>query len=473
METCATMFGLGWLAIRQAQEALKNGRLEEAQRLLGQPAVQGHKRSWELLQQLARGFAERGERHLRRDDPVAAWNDLLQAEQVGAEEQLTVRLRQALVRGGLAEARSLLDAGEPARAIEAIAQLRDRAVRQPELEPLGEAARGWVQALELSARGEFSQALQALDRVRRLLPAPLTALEKLRNDLEQQAQKFSGLLSQLHEAVKRRDWHEVMQIAEQTLAIAPNHGEARKARAQAWKAIEPTTILRPRHQPGREPAEASEVGHAAQAAQVAQQEQSKRFLLWIDGVGGYLVCLGNRVTVGQAVPDATVDVPIFADVSRLHATLTRDTEGYLLEASRTIQVNGQPVTRSLLHAGDRVTLGSCCQFQFHQPVPISASARLDLVSGHRLKLAVDAVLLMADTLVLGPGPQTHVVMPDLEQPVILFRAKEGLGIRCAGKMSIDGHSCLQRGTLGPTSTVAGDDFTLAVEPVGLRMGRGV
>jgi len=55
------MIGFAWLTLRQAQEALKNGRLEDAHRLLGQSAAQGHKRSWELLQQLARGFVQRGE----------------------------------------------------------------------------------------------------------------------------------------------------------------------------------------------------------------------------------------------------------------------------------------------------------------------------------------------------------------------------------------------------------------------------
>jgi tetratricopeptide (TPR) repeat protein len=451
------MFGLGWLAIRQAREALKNGRLEEAHRLLNQPAVEGHKQSWELLQQVAQGFAERGERHLRREDRAAAWNDLLLAEQIGADENAALALRQALVRAALAEVRALLEAGEAARAIEVSAQLRDRAVRQPELASLEEAARGWAHGRELAGRGEFAQALQELDRARRLLPAPVAVLEKLRNDLEQEGQAFAGLLIRLHEAAKRGEWHEVMQLAERTLAIAPHHAEARKARTQAWKAIEPATVVAPR------PAAPPQAAPCPAAA--------KSFLLWVDGVGGYLVCLGNRVTLGQAIPDATVDVPIFADVSRLHATLTRDSEGYVLEASRTMQVNGRPAVRTLLHTGDRVTLGSCCQLQFHQPVPISASARVDLVSGHRLKLAVDAVLLMADTLVLGPGPQAHVVMPDLKQPVILFRAKEGLGIRCDGSMSIDGHVYHQRGTLGPAANVAGDDFALAVEPVGLKMGR--
>jgi hypothetical protein len=453
------MLGLGWLSLRQAQEALKNGRLEEAHRLLGQPATQGHKRSWELLHQLGRAFAERGERHLRRDDAVAAWNDLLQAEQINAGDHAAVCLRQALTRLGLAEVRALLEAGEPARATEAVARLRDRSVRQPEMQPLEEAAKGWTLARDQAGRGEFAQAFQVVERVRGLLAVPLGALERFQNDLEQRGQTFGILLVQLNEAVHQTRWPEVLQLAEQVLAVAPQHVEARKARARAWKAVEPVTVVT--HPPSRE----------APPPEPEAAEPYKRFLLWIDGVGGYLVCLGSRVTIGQATPDAYVDVPLFADVSRLHANLTRDPEGYLLEAVRNLQVNGKPVEKALLQSGDRITLGACCQFQFRQPVPVSATARLDLVSGHRLRLAVDAVLLMADTLVLGPGPQAHIVMPELQQPVVLYRHKDGLGVRAAGNLTIDGERHQDRGLLGPNATVTVDEFSLAVEAIGTRMGR--
>src|SRR5262245_19573826 len=130
------MLGFAWLTLRQAQEALKNGRLEEAYRLLSQPAAQGHKRSWELLAQVAQAFVERGERHLRQDDPSAAWNDLLAAEQVGVKDSGVAKLRQALTRLGMAEVRALLEAGEPGRAEEIITQLRNRSVQPPELQLL-------------------------------------------------------------------------------------------------------------------------------------------------------------------------------------------------------------------------------------------------------------------------------------------------------------------------------------------------
>src|SRR5439155_12101408 len=99
----------------------------------------------------------------------------------------------------------------------------------------------------------------------------------------------------------------------------------------------------------------------------------KRFLLWVDGVGGYLVCLSSRVTFGQATAEGPVDVPLFAEVSRTHAEVTRDGEGYVIESSRGIRVNGTETKRSVLSAGDRVTLGSSCQFLFHKPVPVSSS----------------------------------------------------------------------------------------------------
>jgi hypothetical protein len=190
-----------------------------------------------------------------------------------------------------------------------------------------------------------------------------------------------------------------------------------------------------------------------------------RFHLWIDGVGGFLVCLNNRITLGQAVPEGAVDVPLLADVSRLHATVTRDSEAYLLHALRPTRVNGKRVETALLHHGDSMTLGGGCRLQFQIPVPISTSARLNLVSGHRLRVAVDAVLLMADTLVLGPGEQVHVSMPDLKEPVVLFRQGPGLGIRSNAAMAINGQSVRQRGLLEMGARVVGEEFSLALEAV--------
>jgi hypothetical protein len=329
-------------------------------------------------------------------------------------------------------------------------------VRTPELQVLEEALRGWRQALDAAARGEQATALEGLGRARRLLPAN-QRLEELQTTLTRRRDSFPELLGRLLGAANGGRWREVLEVAEQVLAVAPQHAEARRLRTRAWKAIQPSTT----------PAEPLPKDEEV-AANEPSSEVAPRYLLWIDGVGGFLLCLGGRLTFGQAAPDTRVDVPLVADVSRLHASLIRDGEGYLLEAMRTVQVNGQPTTRTTLHSGDRVTLGASCQFVFRLPVPGSTTARLDVVSGHRLPLGVDGVLLLAQTLVLGSEPQAHVNVPDMKQPVVLFRHKDGLGVRPSsgegGELRINREVVTGRTLLPARASVTGDDFGFALEP---------
>lgn len=56
---------------------------------------------------------------------------------------------------------------------------------------------------------------------------------------------------------------------------------------------------------------------AAASPGTIEEETPRRLLCWIDGVGGYLLCLSSKVSLGRATGDATVDIPLFADVSRL------------------------------------------------------------------------------------------------------------------------------------------------------------
>jgi tetratricopeptide (TPR) repeat protein len=454
------MLGFQWLTMKQAQEAIRNGRLEDAQRFLSQPAAQGHRKQASLLAQLVRAYAERGQRLLRTDDAEAAWRDLLLAESIQTGNPSAARLRQALHRLALAETRALVQAGELGRAEQSIARQRGRGVTSPELDVLDEAVKSWLLAREQADRGEFSSALETFERVRRLLPAPVKVLDQFRTELEQRQRNVADLLVRLQEVSVGARWPEVIDLAEQVLATAPQHNEARRLRGQAWRALEPVTVATTRT-----------LAHPPLANQaVGEGGPAPRYLLWIDGVGGYLICLGNRLTLGQALPGSRVDVPVIADVARMHATLTRDVEGYLLEAIRPVQVNGQPVSRALLRPEDRVTLGSSCQMLFRQPVPVSMSARLDLVSGHRLPLALDAVLLMADTLVFAGSAQAHVTIADLKEPLVLFRNKDVLGLRYNGALTVNGQPSTGRCLLEPDTRVVAGDLVFSLETAGPRLG---
>jgi hypothetical protein len=308
----------------------------------------------------------------------------------------------------------------------------------------------------------LGQASATLERLTWLASERFKPLDELRQAIEQRRRELEPLLARLYAALEKTNWREVIQLADEVLAIAPQHAEARKARARAWKSVEPPTLPTT---PAVNPPE-------AKPEPVRGEELPRRMLLWIDGVGGYLLCLSPRVSLGQAMPDAYVDLPIHADISRLHGYVIRDAEGYLLEAVRPMMVNHQPVDKALLRDGDRVTLGTNCQMRFSQPVPVSTTARLELVSGHRLPLAVDGVLLMGDTLVIGPSGDAHIIIPDLRRPVVLFRRKEGLGMSASGEWSVDGKRCRDRAMLEPHSTVAAEDFRFTLEALGPQLSKG-
>ncbi len=118
-------------------------------------------------------------------------------------------------------------------------------------------------------------------------------------------------------------------------------------------------------------------------------------MLWIDGVGGYLVCLGDEVVLGQAIPGSRVDVPILADLSSHHAMIRREGDGYVVSpAARVESADLRIDTPAPLFDGQTLRLGDSVDVQFRQPHPLSASARLNIVSRHRTQPSTDAVLMM-------------------------------------------------------------------------------
>ena len=449
-----------WLTLRQAKEALQNGRPDEAHRALAPLVGEGHRKAWQLTRDVAIAYTQRGERYLRADNTDAAWKELLAAESLNTGEMPVAGLRTALTRIGLAECRAALEAGRPLHVVETVARLRERNTQHPELNAIEAAAQDWVLAAEMADRGDFLLAKTTSDRIRARLTGPPTGLNRFLAELDGRHERFREAVGQLTDAAEAQNWRNAARAADAVVAVAPNHREARHAQMRAWEAVSPMTMA---YVPKQEPAELDPEPPPPASG------LPKRFLLWVDGVGGYLVCLSNRISFGQATADGPIDVPLFADLSRLHAEVSRDGEGYVLESARGAHVNGTPTDRSTLKCGDRVTLGQTCQFLFRQPVSISPSARLELVSGHRLPLAVDGVLLMADNLILGPGDQVHVCLPWLAANVIIYRSKDGLGVRIPGSFRVDNSPCRDRANLTLPAVVSSDSFTFAIEPVGVRL----
>lgn len=192
--------------------------------------------------------------------------------------------------------------------------------------------------------------------------------------------------------------------------------------------------------------------------------KADKFLMWVDGVGGYLVCLGDDITLGQPSGSKPVDVPILGDLSTRHARIWRDGEAYLVEAIRDVRVDGRKVERmASLNDGSQIQLGEGVTLDFRRPHSLSATVRLDFASRHRTQHSTDAVLLMADSCILGPKPFDHVVCRDWPQEVILYRHQDQLYCRTVGSIEIDNRRVRDHGPITLDSRIIGEQFSLSLE----------
>ena len=408
-----------------------------------------------------------------------------------------------------AEVRADLDAGEPGRVVERIEDLARHKIGGPALRRTREIAEAWQVG---AGRGP----------PRRVRPGPRPARprraarrRRRRGRPGRRPPRRRGP-AEGRRAPRSRpstrpwptgQWPEILAAAEAVLEIVPEHPAARQARTRAWQqiaAIGPSaaTLPEPRARGSRSRPRAADAGAADRPAparrapcpdrgradrlarrrpearrpappprplaRAGEPGPEGRFLLWVDAVGGYLVCLDDQVVLGRAGHDSHADVPLMGDLSRHHATLVRDGDGYVLRAHQPTFVNGRPVETAPLRDGDVIRLGSTVELEFRQPSPVSATARLAVVSRHRLPLAVDGVLLMAETCIVGGSPQAHIPAPGLADPVVLYRQGSALWCRAAGGFEVDGRACAARAPLTLQSSVLGDGFSFSLEPLGAK-----
>lgn len=498
----STMLGHWRIILRQAEEAARAGRYDEALALASRPEVADHHHAVQFRGRLALELTARAGRRGEADDLAGAIDDLVLAEKLGAAPDTLAAARLRLADHVAAEVRGDLDAGDPARVVERIEALARRKVSGPALRRTREIAEAWQASRDEARRGEFGRAHDQLDRADRLAAggaagngngALSAALAAARRDVEARQKTAAPRIEALYTALEKGPMSGLLNAAEAVLEVVPEHPAARQARTRAWQqiaAIGPSSATLPGRgarvplaaaaapapapaetapitwlSPGPRPAAATP---APPPARGVESGPHGRFLLWVDTVGGYLVCLDDEVVLGRAGHDSIADVPLMGDLARHHATIRRDGDSYVVRAQHTTFVNGQPIESATLRDGDVVRLGPTVELEFRQPSPVSATARLSVVSRHRLPLAVDGVLLMAETCVFGRSSQSHVVAPGLSSPVVLYRQGCSLWCRAAGGFEVDGRPCASRAPLTLRSSVLGDGLSFSLEALGPR-----
>lgn len=196
-----------------------------------------------------------------------------------------------------------------------------------------------------------------------------------------------------------------------------------------------------------------------------QQAENNAGVLWVDAVGGFLLTPADEVTLGQARPDKPADIMIQADISGRHACIRREGEDYLVQPLAVVYVNGQPIVKvKPLEDGDIIGLGTSVQARFRKPHPLSNTAVLEIVSGQRLEPAVDGVILMGETCLLGPHSNHHVSCIHWDDKLVLSAAdSQGLRFRASQRVAIDGRDVGDKGEIAWGSRMSGTNFAITFE----------
>jgi tetratricopeptide (TPR) repeat protein len=455
------MFGQWRLTLRQAEEAARAERFEEALELAARPDVASRFQANKLRNRIALLLIKRAEQHVRSGQSQAAWDDLRAAERAGAPRDKVAVVRGELAERGAKDVLAALNAGDSAQAVAISDDLRNRGAESSDLRRLHDAALCWVRADRLASVGDFARAIESMQTAKNHLArsAILDERIKLMESTRDQAATIRG---NLQNALALQNWAEVLRLSDLYLDLAPNCREVKQARDESLRRLGVRIMSATNASP-------SGVGDETSPARGLREPTAalrSRFILWVDGVGGFLACPANVVTIGQASPATTVDIPILGDLSRQHATIVRDGEGYFIRSDRDLEVNGRPTRQVALRHQDVIRLGRSVDLRFTTPCPISGTARLDLISRHRLHLSLTGILLMADTCVIGPSRQTHVQVPSGSAQIVIYRQGEGLYCRGAGVLEIDGQAHESRGALRWTSRLTSGDVSLSLEPLG-------
>ena len=192
---------------------------------------------------------------------------------------------------------------------------------------------------------------------------------------------------------------------------------------------------------------------------------SNRYMLWIDGVGAWQLCVGESFIVGAPSFDGpSADIALLANVSRHHATLQRDGESWQLEAQQKTSVSGKTVDKSTsLRSGDEICLAERVRLGFRIPSVLSTSAVIDFESDHRPSHSVDGIILLSDHCLLGPRRDHHIYCSNWPDVVVLYSQNNELRCRSKAALTVDGAVVKDSAPLNHGSVVTADELRFRVE----------
>ena len=241
--------------------------------------------------------------------------------------------------------------------------------------------------------------------------------------------------------------------------LFPQAKPSKMANTHAWSAGSDDCLAEPSR------SQAAEKHNRVWADGKVTASKTDQGILWVDGVGGYMVLLKDELVLGQAIPGNDVDIPLIGDLSREHAILRRADDTYLIEPRAAVSVGGYALHGvTPLNDGDEIELGPSVHMRFRQPTPLSDTARLNVLSHHRTQPYSDGILLFGQTCLIGNNDSNHIRCPDCDEQIVISRTEDGnFRFRANQRVEIDGISTADTGILEWNANLSGPNFALRFE----------
>jgi len=112
-----------------------------------------------------------------------------------------------------------------------------------------------------------------------------------------------------------------------------------------------------------------------------------------------------------------------------------------------------------------IQLGDTVRLKFHQPHALSATAVLTIESHHKTEPAVDGIVLMSESCILGPQSQSHIHCRNWADDFVLFRRGDDLQFRTSTSVEVDGEATGAGATINGNCRIEGEDFALSFEEI--------
>lgn len=475
------------MRLREARVAVDSGRYDDASRVLADESLREFLPAKRLAGEVAGKMVERARDRFALGDTAAGWKDLAAADRLGGQVDEVNRVRHNYADAALAGARKYLAAGEPASALARLEKLHKRGLVDDQAHTCTQIAQLMQDSAKLATHGHFSEALPPLRHARTLAKLNSNTagiMDDIAANLDAEVGRLDAkttecqrLSSEMHAALSTENWSTVLSVADALLAIAPQHSAAAQARRRAWKAVgmdvtrmysgrlnrSPVALVADRAAIGRR-LSTRPASRSSEEDTVVGNEQPQRALLWVDAVGGFLVCLDDAIAIGQPSPGEPVALAVLADLSRRHAIVRRDAGAYVLEPLQRTLVNGREITNpTLLADNELIQLGDNVRIRFNKPHALSATAKLTIESHHKTQPTADAILLMADSCVLGPNRHCHVRCRGWQKDIVVYRQNDQLFCRADEPLTVDGVLASGNTEVISGARVEGEDFSFAWE----------